>query len=117
MNDLRERRKVIRIKWIGEIKSDIGRRTALVLTCPLFLAYGIAAAFLKAALQAAVCVLVFAPIVIIRNARILIHSMCLRWSNAKPRGEDDWVVEAIDAYAERITAPKVAATFEVKPRD
>lgn len=97
-----DNRKVIRIKWVSEVQNDAGRRALLALSYPVFLGYAIAVSILKASLLCPLLVFLVAARNILRCARILTYSARLRWRKPKPRGADDWVVLAVDAYVDRI---------------
>ena len=103
--------KVQKIKWVSEVQSTAGRRALLLATYPVFILYALVASIVKSALYAAACLMIAAPYSFVRGARILTYSARLRWHHAKPRGEDDWCVSAVDDYVDRLDAPKVETWF------
>lgn len=109
--------KVRRINWVSEIQNTAGRRAVLVATYPAFILYGVVASLFKCALYVVVVVLVGPAASIVRYTRILTYSARLRWRHAKPRGKADWVVAAVDAYVDRLDAPKVETWTAWEPTD
>ena len=91
-------RRTKRINWVSEVQSDIGRRALLITTFPVFIALNIVAALTNIFLYFAILSTWGLFKTVRRSTRILMRSFALRWSNAKPRGHDDWVSRVMDIY-------------------
>jgi hypothetical protein len=105
------------VRWISETESNWVRRTLLVVFAPVFIAWNLSVIL---AATAAWLVLFFVwsvPKAIIRSLWVVGLSFCLRWNNAKPKGEDDWVSERIARANGENKAETSVHTWSVRVRE